>query len=270
MPLSTERAILGESPAWSATEQAVWWVDITGHRVFRTTLDGRTDAFDTPEHPGFVQPVGGVVYVGMQSGLFRLDSARKRFDLIAPLRAEGVRFNDACTGANGRIWAGTMCLENARRVGVLYLFEPETGALTPKLEGFRTINGLAWDAGRNRLFLSDSNPAVQTAWTCPVSPAGALGPRAEFARFHDLEGRPDGAMIDALGAYWIAGIDGGVIYRFAPDGTLNARFAVDMAKPTKPAQVDTPGGPAIVLTSFGDDGIGGRLCLWRDPPLGAI
>ena len=267
-PISETRAMLGESPAWSARQNAVWWVDIDGRRLHRTEIGGDTQSFETPEFPGFVQPVGDAVFVGMQSGVFRFDPGPRNFALIAPVPQDGQRFNDACLDARGRIWAGTMCLQNKRSVGVLYRFTPETGALEPVDFGFRTVNGLAWDAGQSRLFVSDSNPAVQRVWTCTVQGDGAPGPRRDFADFRPLPGRPDGAMVDGSGAYWIAGIDGGEIYRFAPDGTLTGRFTVPMRKPTKPAEVDTPDGPALVLTSFADGDHGGRLCLWRAPPLG--
>ena len=55
-----------------------------------------------------------------------------------------------------------MDLDNKRGTGVLYLFNPEQPPLIPKLGGFRTINGLAWDDANNRLFISDSHPTVQT------------------------------------------------------------------------------------------------------------
>jgi sugar lactone lactonase YvrE len=45
-------------------------------------------------------------------------------------------------------------------------------------------------------------------------------------------GRPDGACVDVDGCYWICGNDAGEIYRFTPEGTLDMRVAVPVAKPT--------------------------------------
>ncbi len=108
---------------------------------------------------------------------------------------------------------------------------------------------------------------MQTVWTCPASPGDGIGEQSVFARFNGLDGRPDGAAIDDAGSYWIAGVGGGTLYRFAPDGTLAAHFTVPVASPTKPALVADSGNPALVLTSFEDDGLGGRLLIWRNPPL---
>ncbi len=262
-PLSDVRATLGESPVWSPVHAAVWWVDITGRRLIRTGLDGASTVWPTPEVPGFVQCVEDAVFVGMQSGIFRFDLETGAFDRTASIEATSQRFNDACTDSRGRIWAGTMDLENSRDDGVLYLFDPVAGTLVPKAVGFRTINGLAWDERRRRLFLSDSHPEVQTVWTAPLGPEDALGTRSEFARFHDRIGRPDGAALDLSGHYWIAGVGGGTVYRFAPDGELAQTFEVPVRSPTKPAFLSQEDTPVLVLTSFEDEGVGGRLLMWK-------
>lgn len=259
-PLGAARAALGESPVWCPRARAVWWIDIDGRKLLRTDLTGATQSWDTPETPGFVQPgPDGAPIVGMQTGVFRFAPALGAFARIARLTQDGVRFNDACTGADGRIWAGTMDMDNRRPVGVLYSLDPG-GALVAQADGFLTVNGLAWDGAQGRLFVSDSHVSVQTVWTMPARD-GRLGPRAVFARFHDLPGRPDGAALGPTGDYWIAGVGGAEIYRFAPDGALAQRMAAPVSSPTKVLLID--GG--MILTSRIDDADGGRL-LHRAPP----
>lgn len=269
VPLSEARALLGESPVWSSVHQAIWWVDITGCKLLRTTLAGVTQFWDTPEMPGFVQCLGDAVFVGMQSGIFRFDASGPRFEKCVDLDAQGQRFNDACTDGQGRIWAGTMDMDNQRANGVLYLFDPDRRTLVPKIDGFRTINGLAWDDTNQRLFVSDSHVSIQTVWTCPVDPEGQIGDRTEFARFHEFDGRPDGAVLDQTGHYWIAGVGGGRLYHFSPGGAVEACYKVPLESPTKPALIETQA-TAMVLTSFKDDSEGGRLAIWRNPPLDPV
>lgn len=266
-PLSDVQAELGESPVWSPADKTIWWVDIVGCKVLRTSLAGETRHWDTPEMAGFVQYVAGEIFVGMQSGIFHFDPSSGRFEKRVELPLAGQRFNDACTDARGRIWAGSMDLENTRATGVLYLFDPKTGRLEAMLDGFRTINGLAWDEANGRLFLSDSHPDVQTVWTCEIGPDGHLKEREIFARFHDLEGRPDGAALDRAGHYWIAGVGGGVLYRFTPNGEAFTQVNVPVKSPTKPVLIDAPE-PMLALTSFKDAQNGGKLCLWKHPPTG--
>lgn len=269
VPLSGTRAQLGESPVWSSFYQAVWWVDITGRRLFQTKLTGETQEWATPEMPGFVQVIGDDVFVGMQTGIFRFDPVLAQFDRRVALLAPNQRFNDACTDTHGRIWAGTMDIDNQRANGTLYLFDPAHRSLLSKSEGFRTINGLAWDERQGRLFFSDSHPEVQTVWTWDVTESGRISGQALFARFHDLNGRPDGAALDREGNYWIAGVGGGAIYRFTPDGSAVTQYNVPVQSPTKPAIIDAPD-HAMVLTSFDDGGTGGRLVIWPDAPVHPI
>ncbi|WP_186766330.1 SMP-30/gluconolactonase/LRE family protein [Phaeobacter marinintestinus] len=263
-PLSDVGAQLGESPVWSSHDQAIWWVDILGCKLLRTRLSGRTDCWGTPEMPGFVECLGPQIIVGMQTGIFQFDPDTATFDRIVALDTPGQRFNDACQDARGRIWAGTMDIENRRDTGVLYLFDPVRRTLSAKLSGFHTVNGLAWDDTRTRLFVSDSHPSVQMVWTFQVDPDDTLQDKAVFAPFFDLKGRPDGAMLDGEGNYWIAGVSGGTLYRFSPEGDWLTRYPVPVKSPTKPALIGARN-PVMVLTSFEDDHNKGRLSIWRAP-----
>lgn len=269
VPLSTTRARLGESPVWSSVHNAVWWVDITGRKLLRTDLTGGTQEWPTPEIPGFVQCLGEEVLVGMQTGIFRFNQPSATFEKRVALLVPRQRFNDACSDNRGRIWAGTMDIDNQRANGTLYLFDPTFRTLLSKLEGFRTINGLAWDEPRGRLFVSDSHPDIQSVWTYEVSANGQMSQREIFASFDKLDGRPDGAALDSDGGYWIAGVGGGAIYRFMPGGGRATQFQVPVKSPTKPVFTDGPN-KAMLLTSFEDDGDGGRLGIWRCPPVFSI
>ncbi len=255
-------AQLGESPVWAPRAECVWWVDIDGRQVHETRLDGETRSWPTPEPPGFVQlDASEIPVIGMQSGLFRFDPAERRFERIARQPIASQRFNDSCVDSHGGLWGGTMDLENSRADGVLYRIMPD-GAAARVLDGFRTINGLAWDCATDRLYVSDSHPDVQAVWTLDC-PDGVPQPetRRLFARFDALAGRPDGAAIDAERGYWIAGVGGGELYRFTPDGLLAARVRVPMVNPTKPAftgaQLDQ-----MALTAKGGDDDDGGLRLW--------
>ena len=44
------RATLGEGPVWDDREQCVWWVDILGESIHRTTSGDRAGRYD-PRRP---------------------------------------------------------------------------------------------------------------------------------------------------------------------------------------------------------------------------
>lgn len=260
--LSDAQARLGESPVWSAAEDCVWWVDVTGRRLLRSeAASGRTRAWPTPEEIGFVTlAAGGRVVVGMESGLFLFGAAAGSFSLIHRLDGRNVRFNDAATDAAGRLWAATCDIDNKAPLGRLLRFETDL-TTTTMAEGLMTPNGLAVDSARGRLFLSDSHPTVRRLWWLPFDAAsGSLGERRELARFGGLKGRPDGGALDAEGCYWIAGVGGGVLHGFSPAGARVAEVATPMADPTKLAF----GGAGLVAAfltskSGADDDPGGFL-----------
>ncbi|WP_170317825.1 SMP-30/gluconolactonase/LRE family protein [Paroceanicella profunda] len=256
--LTDTRADLGESPVWCPEQDVIWWVDIAGRRLLCTPrAGGATRAWPTPEEPGFVVLTGpGAPAVGMESGVFAFAPASGAFTRIVALDAPGTRFNDATVDAMGRLWAASMDITLRQPLGALYRVR---GAGAERLfGGLSTANGLAADLGRGRLYLSDSHPTVRRVWTLPLTGA-TPGPRQDFARFEGTDGRPDGAALDAAGNYWIAGVDGGALHVFAPDGGRIARHATPSATPTKPAFCG-PRGTTLCLTSKG-----GPLCAAQAP-----
>ena len=68
------RNATGESPVWSAAEQALYWVDIPAARLHRWSLiDGRSQSWDAPQMLACIaRSSDGSWIAGMQSGLFSL------------------------------------------------------------------------------------------------------------------------------------------------------------------------------------------------------
>lgn len=260
--LTDTGAILGESPVWCARTGTVWWVDIDGRQLLNTNhADGKTQSWETPEMAGFVVLTeAGQPAVGMETGIFLFDRHTGHFDRIVHLSTPGTRFNDATTDADGRLWAATMDLDAGRDIGTLYAIGPNLDP-DPVVHGMRIPNGLAHDASRNRLYLSDSYPDVQTIWTMECT-GGAVGPRRHFASLKEHDGRPDGAALDTAGNYWIAGVSGGVIHVFDPAGTHIQEIASPFGEPTKLAFAG-PEMNAFYLTSKGGMKRDNALALWR-------
>ncbi|WP_274426432.1 SMP-30/gluconolactonase/LRE family protein [Chelativorans sp. YIM 93263] len=262
--LSMSRATLGESPVWSAGGNCLWWVDIEGSRVFRTDAStGRTVEWSTPEMAGIAACCGGGgVVVGMESGLFHLHLSTGHFERVAALNERGVRFNDATVDSMGRLWAATMEFAYRRPAGILYRIDPDF-TMHEVVTGLFIPNGLAVDEERGRLYFSDSHPDLQTVWCADLDfRSGSIGERRIFARFENRRGRPDGATIDADGNYWIAGVGGGSLHVFSPEGDHLHQYEVPVDNPTKIAF----GGSdlnQIYLTSKADRGNGGRLAVTR-------
>lgn len=257
---------VGESPAWSAPENAWYWVDIPARRLWRLdAASGAVASFTAPEMVACVAPTAGSGLVaGMESGIFALrltaDGAADATLLAAPpTLGPGRRFNDGRCDRQGRFWSGTMCMDMgaARADGLLYRYDAARGLSAPQVDGLVTQNGLAWSPDGRTMYLSDSHPSRQLIWAFDYDTVeGVPHNRRLFVDMNAYPGRPDGATVDADGCYWIAANDAGRLLRFTPDGQLDRELALPMAKPSMccfgGAALDT-----LLVTSIDPSAAGG-------------
>lgn len=251
--LGDGRDRVGESPVWDAAGNALWWVDTWGRTVNRHRLDEpTTKRFLADEMVGGVVLAqdGGLLAL-METGLFRLDPVTSAFTFLSAPADLPVthRFNDVTVDPAGRLIAGTMRKSQLgpEPTGVLYAFD---GIWRRVWDGFWTVNGLAFSPDGETLYVSDSHPSVRTIWSASYDlQHGVAGPRRAFVDMSTYAGRPDGAAVDVDGGYWIAGVGGGSLYRFDPDGRLSHQHAVPVERPTKPA-FGGPGLADLFITSM--------------------
>ena len=226
------RAELGEGPRWDAASRTLLWVDIPGHRVHR--LDPATGRDTAELVPGLVSLAlprsrGGAV-IGLPDGLHVLDGERS--PLLAPIDAEhtGTRTNDGACDAAGRLWAGTMALDEASPLGGLYRVDADL-SVTTVLTGTIISNGLGWSPAGDRFYFIDS--PTQRVDVFDFDPeTGALEGRRRFAAV-EVEGAvPDGLAVDAEGGVWVALHGGWGLRRYTPDGELAAVVDLPVARVT--------------------------------------
>jgi sugar lactone lactonase YvrE len=226
------RAELGEGPRWDAATATLLWVDIPGQCVHR--YDPATGHDSKERVPGLVSLAlprsrGGVV-IGLPDGLHLLDGERS--PLVAPIdgRHEGTRTNDGACDAAGRLWVGTMALDETSPLGGLYRVGADL-SVTTVLTGTVISNGLGWSPAGDRFYFIDS-PTRQVDVFDFDPEAGALEGRRRFVAV-DVEGAvPDGLAVDAEGAVWVALHGGWGLRRYAPDGELTAVVDLPVARVT--------------------------------------
>jgi len=242
--VGTAQHRVGESASWSTAEQALYTVDIWGCAVRRLDLHGVEDSWPTPDMScAVVQGRTGPV-IARERTLVSLTPATGALTILdtAPPMPPTHRFNDATVDPCGRLIISTMLLSalGAAPTGVLHSFAQ--GRWTTLLEGFWTLNGLAFAPDGCSIYLSDSNPRVAQVWRAGYDPqTGRIGSPEAFADFKGRRGRPDGAAMASDGTYWVAGVGGGRLFAFAPDGTLVDEIELPVENPTRPAF----GGPAL-------------------------
>lgn len=233
---------VGESPLWCAAQGAWLWVDIPAKTIWR--LDATTGALRHWYTSEMVACIAlqkdGSLIAGMQSGIFNLRLTDAKMALEQPLATPdqltaGMRFNDGRCDRQGRFWSGTMFMDMAaaRPDGHLYRYTKEQGISQPVVSKLIVQNGLGFSPDGRTMYLSDSHVSRQLIWAFDYdTDSGTPTNQRVFVDMHAHPGRPDGAAVDSDGCYWICGNDGGCILRFTPEGKLDSRINLPMAKPS--------------------------------------
>jgi sugar lactone lactonase YvrE len=225
-------AELGEGPRWDAATQSLLWVDIPARLVHRYDATSRTNT--TQQVADVVSLAlprarGGVV-IGLPDGLHLLDAGGS--PLIAAIEPEqaGTRTNDGACDAAGRLWVGTMALDERSPLGALYRVDANL-SVTTVLTGTTISNGLGWSpSGQDFYFIDSPTRRVDVFDFDPET--GALEDRRPLAAV-EVEGAvPDGMNVDAEGCIWVALHGGWGLNRYSLAGELVAEVRLPVAKIT--------------------------------------
>ena len=229
------KAVLGEAPVWVAREQALYWLDIKGRKIFCIDATGERREWDTPTMFGCIVPreSGGFV-AATERGFVAVDLDARRFDPIGHPEEDrpGNRFNDGNVDRAGRFWAGSMDKEEKTDSGALYRLDADL-RWSRVDDGYRVTNGPAFSPDGRLMYQNDSARGVTYVFDLDAN--GNVSGKRDFARFGDSDGAPDGMAMDAEGCLWIAFWDGWCVRRFAPSGERLQQIDLPVQRPTCPA-----------------------------------
>lgn len=253
-PVPAPVSRLGEGCTWDGEGDRLVWVDILGAAVHLRAADGTTSTVELPRLVGTVVPApDGRLLVGTTLGLELLDPATGELETVAEVEADRPRrrMNDGKCDAAGRVYAGTLPRDDVEPreepwTGVLYRLDRDRTA-RPLLTGLGCPNGLAWPAD-DRMWFIDSDARALTLHR--VDPAtGDLTGVEQVVDTSGFDGVPDGCTLDGEGCLWVAFWDGGVVRRFAPDGTVLAVVEVPTPQVTSCAFGDADLGTLYITTA---------------------
>ena len=201
------RATLGEGLCWSPASQALWWVDILEHRLYRDAVGGAHDAWSFDETISAVaeRANGAGLAVTLRRGLALFDPASRalvRLDEPEHER-EGNRFNDGKCDARGRFWGGTMDFAVRAPSGALYRFDAAGHAQRAIDLGWIVTNGPTWTLDGRTMLVNDTVHRRVVAYAFDPE-TGAVGASREWLALPSADGHPDGMTTDAAGRIWIA------------------------------------------------------------------
>lgn len=232
------RNTLGESPAWAAREQALYWVDIPEKRLFRLGQTG-VETWQLPEICSAVVPraTGGVVLT-LERRVVLFDPGSGWLEtLCRPDRNLQNRSNDARCDASGRLWLGTMQnnfdangngQEITQSSGSLFRIEPDSSTVE-LLSNIGISNGLAWSPDSKTMYFADSMTNQIDAYDFDLE-QGSISNKRLFSNFD--RGAPDGSSVDNEGFLWNARWGAGCLVRFNPNGKLDRMIELPFAQPS--------------------------------------
>jgi sugar lactone lactonase YvrE len=279
-PVGDVAAVLGEGPYWVPEDDCLLWVDIHRGHLHRTYFpSSETVTIELGAvSAAFPAVGGGILTAGGNKLALHLPAERgekwtTRVIAEVPARA-GVRFNDAAVDPAGRVWVGSMHVDESEPLGELYRLDAG-GVLTTVVKGVTVSNGMGWSPDATRMYYVDS--PMRRIDVFDYDPAaGEAFQRRVFADLSAFDGVPDGLTVDADGYVWVAMWGGGVLRRFGPGGDQDAVVEVPASRPTSCA-FGGPGMSDLYVTTakvglseaeLRDQPLAGRLLRLHPGPVG--
>ena len=231
---------LGESPMWSARDQALWWVNCELppelHRWHPES--GAHDIWPMPQRiGGFVHKAGGGLLLALADGIFDFDMESEALTLRAPSPLPPhVKLHECGCDRQGRFWVGSFDhhFPADRDAAGGAWFRLDGNALTRVIEGVSVSNGLAFSPDGRTLYCANTPSRCVEAFDIDPE-TGTLSNRRIFLSLAPGDGHIDGATVDTEGGYWLAVVATGTVRRYLPDGRLDRTIALPCSNPTKPA-----------------------------------
>lgn len=233
--LCDARCELAEGPRFY--DGVLTWVDIEGRALHRFDGSHAVEHFDAMV--GCANPtVDGDVVIALAD---RVELVGSGEILALFAHGSGLRANDGACDPTGRLWVGTLALDERPGAGALYRLAE--GRLMTILDGLTISNGIGWSPDGTSVYYIDT----PTKRVDRYAYDGELGERSTFA---EIDGFPDGLTVDDEGFVWIAVYGGSRVERRAPDGSLDRIVAVPAENPTSCCF----GGTTLYITGGRGDG----------------
>jgi sugar lactone lactonase YvrE len=220
---------------WSVREQALYWTDNLGGRIYRLEPEsGSEQTFVLGQNVmdiGLREGGGLVLALAKQLAFYEPGG---ELELLMSVEHDQPRnrFNDGKIDRRGRYCAGTMNdIHWDKPSGSLYRLDPGL-ELTRLQDGVVCANGLGWSPDDRTFYFGESFRYAIFAYDFDPD-AGALSARRVFATVDRSSGAfPDGLTVDAEGGVWSVQNGAGKVVRYAPEGRVTHEVELPLPQPT--------------------------------------
>ncbi|HEA66798.1 MAG TPA: SMP-30/gluconolactonase/LRE family protein [Desulfobacterales bacterium] len=232
LPVQNE---IGETPIWVAKEQALYWIDCEGNKVYR--FDATTGEYQTIDVAmaitGLYPRASGGWITATKTGIAFWEHRTNEFTFIVDPEADTpqVCCNDAVVDRQGRFLVGTMNEQDFNASdGSLYRLDTN-GSLHSLDSGFAICNGMGLSLDGRTLYLTDMFHYQILAYDYDFS-TGNISHQRPFVRVPEETGAPDGLIVDSEDFIWSAHWGGWRITRYDPAGKIEREIRLPVANVT--------------------------------------
>jgi D-xylonolactonase len=223
---------LAEGPLWHPEEEALYWTDINGRRIWRFIPEnGLTEkVWEGPvKVGGFTLCRSGGFVLCTDGGIFTADAELAKWKILHKIELAGdERFNDITVDPRGRVFAGT--LKGSLTEGTLYRIERDKEPVTV-LRGIGVSNGMTFSLDEKTFFHTDSSLRRVTAFDYEAATGGISNPRL-FYQGAESDGYPDGITMDLDGCIWAACWGASQVIRLDRRGVILERIPIPAIQPS--------------------------------------
>jgi sugar lactone lactonase YvrE len=219
--------ILGEGAHWYAEWKKFLYVDIEGKKVGR--IDPVTKNMEeraVGERVGTVVPAtNGKLIIALENSIEALDFETGIRQELAKIETDkpGNRSNDGKCDAAGRLWIGTMSIQEELHQGALYCLD---NSLQRKLDRISISNGICWSADNSVMYYIDTLDYNIKAYDFEAG-TGNISNERIVVSVKETGYGPDGMTIDEEGMLWVAMWGGACVNRYNPfNGNLIGKVEV--------------------------------------------
>ena len=209
---------LGEGPIWNHLTQTLYWVDIEGKTLNiydPNTLKNRS--VRTPSRIGTVVPIDKKsAIIALEDGIYKINTTTGFYELFSDVESDITtnRFNDGKCDPAGRLWVGSMGLEQKKNEANLYMIDAK-GEAHLKLDSVTISNGIVWTKDKQTMYYIDTPTAEIKAFDFN-NDTGEITNRRVAVKVPDSLGYPDGMTIDENDELWVGMWNGDAVIHFDP------------------------------------------------------
>ena len=203
--VGTIKCTLAEGPLWDSRQHVLYWVDIIEGKIH--SYDPGANAFKSYSAGKLVSCIlprqkGGFL-IAREHAVYSWDPHKvpeRMFSIDS--EPSNNRFNDGKCDPAGRLWIGSMDMEEKSATGSLYMIG-ENLKIDRKVRGLTVSNGLAWSPDNTMMYHVDS--PTRRVFRYRYDPgSGRISDREVFVEIPAGEGFPDGLTTDTEGNVYVA------------------------------------------------------------------